>query len=102
MSKKMCKEWNGDMETTPCNLNEYYSGTCHYRAFKKCNSKCEIITKPKPRMVRVKAWIRITEQDMGWNKCPLRWAATKKGGDYNTPVTILIDRKYLTTRKKDK
>lgn len=87
MSKKVCFR----KEYCPGKIPK---GNRRFHCPANTNAKCEIIPK-KPRVIRVKAWIRVVKEDPQWNKCPLRWAATKQCGEYNTPCTILIDQKYL-------
>ena len=62
------------------------------------NSKCEIIPR-KPRIVTVAAWARMDEESgcdiiYATNVLPKHFA-----GAYDTPCTILIQRKYLKGAK---
>ena len=71
----------------------------------KPKPKCEIIPK-KPRMVRVKAWVgpRALADFMTDDRMGIMFSNWFNGSHCsdNIPVTIIIDRKYITTRKGEK
>jgi hypothetical protein len=58
---------------------------------KNTNSRCEIISKTKPNMVKVKAWAWKSKGVYGW--CATELKGPKRLNCY--PCYILIERKYL-------